>query len=767
MEIEKQKEQIEDTQQKNKDTNDMELDDDQNENLDNNLKSSKFLKRGRIFIRNLPFSVTEEKIRALFSKHGEIKELNLPYDNTKKMFKGFCFLQFETKREALNAIKELNGKKLDNRMLNITIAQPKNEYNGLPKIENDFEKNKNRNFNLNNSNKNLEDAEKLKNRSLSVNAEEAKTIEKNVKKAASSGNDPARTLFLRNLGFNTTEDVLEKMFSKYGKLKYCLICRNKETGVSKGSGFVMFENTEDIENVLSIYEKYESNKDYSGLNPFELEGRNLKLFRSVSKDEAERSKENKKNEDKGDNRNRELLYYGLNNYYDFVNSDEKENQVSEEDKIKRENIIQIKKTNFKKNPNLHVSETRLMLHNLDKVFDEPKIKDLLRTKTEQYMNELKSNNAADYKVYMKVKKIKQIKLLRDEKELDKNNNAKSKGTAYIEVCDKNFGKWLIKNLSNLKVSKNVKKGLIMDFSLDDIRKIRNRLMKLDKLKLKKKEAAEADETNNKSKKDKKNKSGKNEEKSKEKNLNKAKNSDLNLDENNESGKDIEKKANVESIDTITDVDKLAEIYHKTLSRGKKQRIKKRLVALGHSVSVLGKSKELNFSQIDKKLVINKNSFFNKSANTENDEFEEKNAEKIKEQKEFLKNLAKGISSKNAETYTVVRVDNENMNINKKIKDEIKKSKSKNNSENEEKLSGKKRGRDNSNGGKEKNNKFEKNKDNKFIKKDLNNKNKNKNDNNKFREKSRKNEIYEDDDDMGGFEMSHYINKIEENLRNNK
>lgn len=764
MESENQKQTNEKKQETEPTNNKMEIEDE--DTLDKDQKSSKFLKRGRIFIRNLPFSVTEDKIRTLFSKFGEIKELNLPYDNVKKMFRGFCFLQYETKKEALVAIKELNGKNLDKRKLDITIAQPKNEYSGLPKIEKESDNfNRSRKPTKEGENESEQNANASKSRNFSANSAEAKTLEKHTRNAAQSGNDPSRTLFIRNLGFNTTEDILQTLFSKYGKLRYCLICRNKETGASKGSGFVMFENAEEMENVLRIFEKYESNKDYSGLNPFELEGRNLKIFRSVSKDDAVRSKEAKKTEDQGDNRNRELLYFGLNNYYDFPG---KEVAVSEEDKQKRENIIQLKKTNFKKNPNLHVSETRLVLRNLDKAFNEAKIKDLLRQKTEQFMEELKSQKSDDYKAYMKVKKIKQIKLMRDEKNLDKENNPKSKSVAFVEVCDKSFGKWLIKNLSNEKVSKNLNKGLIMDFSLDDIRKIRNRLMKLDQLKMKRKQA-EGEDGKSKSK----NKKDKKAEKKAEKDKKPKDANEGDLELNEESEKAAEKKVNVESIDTITDVGRLAEIYNKTVSRGKRQRIKKRVIALGHSVSVLGKSKELNFSQIDKKMVMNKNSFFNKGEKNDQNEFAAENSDKkIDAQKEFLKNMAKGISTKNAETYTVVRVDKDNMNLNKKIKEDIKKSKSNNKNENEENLIGKKRGRDNASASKDKHKKFDKNKDNnndknKNSKKDFNS-DINKGDKNKRgREKVIKNEIYEDDDDMGGFEMSHYINKIEENLRNNK
>lgn len=686
----------------NKPDNINESDMDDHDNIENN-KSSKFLKRGRIFIRNLPFSITEEKIKNLFSKYGEIKELNLPYDQNKKMFKGFCFLQYATKKEALVAIKELDGKLLDKRKLAISVAQPKNEYVPLPKVAStDF---------------------KIRSKSI-----DEKRSDKTKVKIENFEDDPSRTLFIRNLGFDTNEETLKGLFSKYGKIRYCLICKNKETNVSKGSGFIMFDNKDDIDNILRIYEKYESNKDYSGINPFELEGRNLKLFRALSKNEAEKNKEEKKNDKNDeDNRNRELLYYGLNNYYDFVL---KENQVSEEDKARRENIILLKKTNFKKNPNLHVSETRLVLRNIDKNYDEKKIKELLRQQVENFMEDLKTRNSEELKIYKKLKKIKQIKLMRDDKVLDKENNPKSKCVAFVEVCDKNFGKWLINKLSNMDISKNKKKGIIMDFALDDIRKIRNRIIKLEKLKLYNKKNSDDNEEKGESKK-----------KVKNSHLNKKAQDDSKLDKNKE---EAQNKNQTESIDHITDIDKLAAIYNTTLSRGKKQRIKKRIKALGHPLSVLGKPKELNFSQINKSLVMNQNTYFNKDNSDNNLSLNEESKKKANEDEIFKK--LKTDYNKNNESYTVIRVDNQNMNINKKIKEQIKKNKNNNNqgekaplSKNNNSLTGQKRNRSNEK------------KDHRSNAK-ISNPKKN---NNSY------NRVEEEEDE---FEMSHYINQIEQNLK---
>jgi nucleolar protein 4 len=699
-----------------KEKDDIKMDTENNDEIEDGVdpRSSKFLKRGRLFIRNLPFSITEQKLRDLFSPFGEIKDFNLPYDERKKMLKGFCFIQYETKKEALIAIKQLNGKTLDRRQILIEIAKPKNEYVNapLPKIEMEDKNNHKRSKSVNDKNDKENSDDK-------ANAEGKNVIEKEKK---SLENDPTRTLFVRNLGFDTDENSLKGLFSKYGKLKYCLICRNKETKSSKGSGFIMFEKKEDLESVLKIYDKYETNKDYSGINPFELEGRNLKLFRSISKNDAVKSKEEKKeNKENTDNRNRELLYYGLNNYYDFVNKDEVE--VSEDDKNKREGIIQLKKTNFKKNPNLHVSETRLVLRNLEKTFTEEKIKEMLREKTEKFMELLKKTDPNEYKIYMKVKKIKQVKLMKDDKNLDKNNNPKSKNVAFVEVCDKNFAKWMINNLSNTIVGKGKKKGLIVDFCLDDFRKIRNRLIKLDKLKLINKEKNKDNEKRekNKDKKDKK------KDKS---NKAKIENDNNENDNDNENKENAVNKTQGTSIDQIKDVEKLAEMYKNSISRGKRQRIRKRIIDLGHSVDILGKAKELNFGKIDKNLIQNKNTFFDKNnINNANNDLE-LNENKINKR----------------DSYTVVRIDNEkdNMNYNKKIKQNLKDIKNKKNGKNEDKnLLNKKKGRNTENI----DNKNDKNK-NKFKK-----------------DKPKKlDRGYDEEDEM---QMSGYIEQIEKNLRKGK
>ena len=135
--------------------------------------------------------------------------------------------------------------------------------------------------------------------------------------------------------------------------------------------------------------------------------------------------ERRHKDDNDDKRNFKQLFFGLNTYNKFKNSD-----VSEEDQEKRELLIKVKKTEFRKNPNYHISSTSekifnlgLTVRNLNKNTNEEKIKELFKTEVDNYINTL-DDEKKNY--YNKVKKIKQIKLLRDEKIMDKENKPKSK-----------------------------------------------------------------------------------------------------------------------------------------------------------------------------------------------------------------------------------------------------------------------------------------------------------------------------------------------------
>ncbi|XP_060815232.1 probable RNA-binding protein 19 isoform X2 [Bombus pascuorum] len=82
---------------------------------------------GRMFIRNLSYTITEDNIRQLFEKYGPLSEVNLPIDRTTRKPKGFGTITFLMAEHAVKAYSELDGSILDGRMLHVLPAKAKSD----------------------------------------------------------------------------------------------------------------------------------------------------------------------------------------------------------------------------------------------------------------------------------------------------------------------------------------------------------------------------------------------------------------------------------------------------------------------------------------------------------------------------------------------------------------------------------------------------------------------------------------------------------------
>lgn len=79
----------------------------------------------RIYIGNLSFNTTEDKLTEVFSGFGEVLSASIIKDKTTGLSKGFGFIEMPEDDGAFKAIKELNGKDLDGRKVRISIAEDK------------------------------------------------------------------------------------------------------------------------------------------------------------------------------------------------------------------------------------------------------------------------------------------------------------------------------------------------------------------------------------------------------------------------------------------------------------------------------------------------------------------------------------------------------------------------------------------------------------------------------------------------------------------
>ena len=83
--------------------------------------------KNKIYVGNLPFDTTEDKLRNEFGQFGDIKKLVLIKDRDTGKSRGFAFITFADDHEAQSALK-MNGFDLEGRNLRVNIAQEK-EFN--------------------------------------------------------------------------------------------------------------------------------------------------------------------------------------------------------------------------------------------------------------------------------------------------------------------------------------------------------------------------------------------------------------------------------------------------------------------------------------------------------------------------------------------------------------------------------------------------------------------------------------------------------------
>jgi cold-inducible RNA-binding protein len=83
-----------------------------------------------LFVGNLPFSSTEDAVRAHFAQFGEVQQVRIMTDRDTGKPRGFAFVQMTNDEEALKAVAALNGKEFEGRSLTVNEARPKPERAG-------------------------------------------------------------------------------------------------------------------------------------------------------------------------------------------------------------------------------------------------------------------------------------------------------------------------------------------------------------------------------------------------------------------------------------------------------------------------------------------------------------------------------------------------------------------------------------------------------------------------------------------------------------
>lgn len=81
----------------------------------------------RIYVGNLPYSVTDDDLRDLFAEFGELASAEVIKDKFSGQSKGFGFVDMPSNSDADAAIKALNESDMKGRKLTVNEARPRAE----------------------------------------------------------------------------------------------------------------------------------------------------------------------------------------------------------------------------------------------------------------------------------------------------------------------------------------------------------------------------------------------------------------------------------------------------------------------------------------------------------------------------------------------------------------------------------------------------------------------------------------------------------------
>uniref|UniRef100_A0A452QS64 RNA-binding protein 28 n=1 Tax=Ursus americanus TaxID=9643 RepID=A0A452QS64_URSAM len=456
-------------------------------------------KKARLIIRNLSFKCSEDDLKTVFAQYGAVLEVNIPRKPDGKM-RGFAFVQFRNLLEAGKALKSMNMKEIKGRTVAVDWAVAKDKYKNTqsasapgeekrpePKHqelgkengreEEDTEEEEEEEEEDDTEEEEEEEGEEEKESRVTKPAQIQKRAVQRATPAESSeeehcddnsdleegdslggGEELAPsdtsseeqedegltqeltlvidffcdlTVFRRNLSFDSEEEELGELLQQFGDLKYVRIVLHPDTEHSKGCAFAQFMTQEAAQKCLEAASP-ETEVRRTFLLPPNLGHSDSKAILTPKYTRNSKIP-------------RAVIRAGT----------KAAEGVSAADMAKRERFELLKHQKLK-DQNIFVSQTRLCLHNLPKGVDDKKLRKLL-------LNATRGEKGV---------RLKECRVMRDLRGAHGKVKGQSLGYAFAEFQEHEHALTALRHINNNPEIFGPLKRPIVEFSLEDRRKLK-------------------------------------------------------------------------------------------------------------------------------------------------------------------------------------------------------------------------------------------------------------------------------------------------------
>ena len=388
----------------------------------------------RLIVRNLPFDMSMEDLRAVFLPYGALYNVSLPTDESSGKGRGFAFIWYVSKSDAAKAMEAINGVSLRHgaaEQARLKKAQGKNGRETAKKALADVHKTAQParpvavDWSLSQKDwmaqaeEESDEETSPKRKSMDMSDEEDGNEESEdddteaKERPTLAPPEAGTTLFIRNLPYQATEQELKDLFRSFGPLRYARITIDPVTNRSRGTGFICFWKRESADALLRdaeiVHQETSAPDAHIKSNPFKvpsvitadpsaplvarfsLHGRVLHVVRAVTRETASSLETTaRKEREKGDKRNTYLLREGV----PFPNT-QLAASLSDAERERRMRSFSIRRAQLGANPSLHISKTRLAVHQLPLFVTNKMLKRIALHAVRAFNDEVKEGRRLD------------------------------------------------------------------------------------------------------------------------------------------------------------------------------------------------------------------------------------------------------------------------------------------------------------------------------------------------------------------------------------
>ncbi|KAJ0714678.1 putative RNA recognition motif domain, nucleotide-binding alpha-beta plait domain superfamily [Helianthus annuus] len=189
---------------------------------------------GKLYVGNLPYAITSAELAQIFGEAGDVDAVEIVYDRVTDRSRGFAFITMASVQEAKEAIRMFNGSQIGGRTVKVNFPE-------VPR------------------------------------GGEREVIGPKIRKSNRDFIESPYKIYAGNLSWIITSEKLKDAFADQPGLLSAKVIYEKQSGRSRGFGFVTFGSPEAAEYALNA------------MNGVEVEGRPLRLNLAAGNADTSRS----------------------------------------------------------------------------------------------------------------------------------------------------------------------------------------------------------------------------------------------------------------------------------------------------------------------------------------------------------------------------------------------------------------------------------------------------------------------------------------------